>query len=262
MRQKIYRLLNLDEEHRRSARIFEFFILTLIALNVFAVVAETVGTIEIKYKTLFWDFEVFSVAVFTLEYVSRLWTCVENPRYRKSVRGRLRYSVSFFGLIDLLAILPFYAPMLIAFDLRFLRAVRLFRVFRLLKVARYSKAMNSLGDVLKAQRAELGVTVIAVLLFLLIASTIMFDVEHEAQPNTFPDIPSAMWWGVVTLTTVGYGDIYPITPLGKFLGAIIALLGIGLFALPAGIIASGLVEQVRDKKEDRFFCPHCGHKLE
>ena len=262
MRQKIYRLLNLNEEHRRPARVFEFFILSLIVLNVLSVVIETIGNIQIMHKVLFWDFEIFSVVVFTVEYMSRLWTCVEDPRYRDPIMGRLKYAVSFLALVDLFAILPFYAPMLIAFDLRFLRAVRLFRVFRLLKVARYSKAMNSLGDVLKAQRAELGVTVIAVLLFLLIASTIMFDVEHEAQPNNFPDIPSAMWWGVVTLTTVGYGDIYPITPLGKFLGAIIALLGIGLFALPAGIIASGLVEQIRSKSEKQKFCPYCGKKLE
>lgn len=262
MREKVYYILNLNEERRRGARIFEFFILSLITLNVIAVVAETVESVKTTYEEFLWYFEVFSVLIFTLEYLARLWTCVENLRYSDPLVGRLRYSISFFGLIDLFAILPFYAPMLIAFDLRFLRAVRLFRVFRLLKVARYSRAMASLGRVLTAKKAELGITVIAVLLFLLIASTIMYDVEHEAQPKNFPDIPSAMWWGVVTLTTVGYGDIYPITPLGKFLGAIIALLGIGLFALPAGIIASGLVEEAKSKPQKHSVCPHCGHQLE
>ncbi len=262
MRDKLFHILNLDGERRRGARAFEIVILSLIVLNVLAVMAETVEFIEVSYRSFLWDFEVFSVAVFTIEYFARLWSCVANPRYRGPVLGRIQYALSFFALVDLLAILPFYAPMLIAFDLRFLRAVRLFRVFRLLKVARYSRALANLVNVFRAKKAELGITVIALLLFLLIASTTMYDVEHDAQPNNFPDIPSAMWWGVVTLTTVGYGDIYPITPLGKFLGSIIALAGIGLFALPAGIIASGLVEEARSKSDKQKVCPHCGHHLE
>lgn len=262
MRERIYHILNLDGEHRRGARVFEIFILSLIVLNVLAVMAETVESVEARYRGFLWDFEVFSVAVFTIEYFARLWSCVVNPLYQRPALGRIRYVVSFFAVVDLFAILPFYAPMLIAFDLRFLRAVRLFRVFRLLKVARYSRALANLVSVFRAKKAELGITVIALLLFLLIASTTMYDVEHDAQPKNFPDIPSAMWWGVVTLTTVGYGDIYPITPLGKFLGSVIALAGIGLFALPAGIIASGLVEEARSKRDKQKTCPHCGHVLE
>ena len=262
MQERLFHILNLGAEHRRGARAFEIFILSLIILNVLAAMAETVEFVEVRYKGLLWDFEVFSVVIFTIEYFARLWSCVVDPRFQRPILGRIRYAVSFFALVDLLAILPFYAPMLIAFDLRFLRAVRLFRVFRLLKIARYSRALANLVNVFRAKKAELGITVIALLLFLLIASTTMYDVEHDAQPKNFPDIPSAMWWGVVTLTTVGYGDIYPITPLGKFLGSVIALAGIGLFALPAGIIASGLVEEERLNRAKKKTCPHCGHELE
>jgi len=262
LREKIYNSLNVTHHGSISARIVEFLLLVLIFLNVLSVVFETVESFELKYKSIMWDFEVFSVALFTFEYILRLWTCSLDERYARPIFGRIRYVVSFFALIDLLAILPFYLPIILPFDLRFLRAVRLFRLFRVLKVARYSKAIKSLGDVFKAKRAELGVTILTVLIFLTLASAIMYDIEHEAKPQNFPNIPTAMWWGVVTLTTVVYGDIYPITPVGKFIGAIIALAGIGLFALPAGILASGLAEQIHKKNEEKKKCPNCGHELE
>jgi voltage-gated potassium channel len=262
LREKIYYTLNITHQSSIVTRVVEFFLLSLIVLNVLSVVFETVEYFEAQYKVLLWNFEVFSVVIFTIEYALRLWTCTLNEKYRRPVIGRLRYIISFLAIVDLLAILPFYIPLLIPFDLRFLRAVRLFRLFRLFKLARYSKAISNLTDVLRSKRAELGITVLSVLIFLLLASAIMYDLEHEAQPQNFPNIPSAMWWGVVTLTTVGYGDIYPITPLGKFIGAIIALAGIGLFALPAGIIASGLTEQIHKKNQEKKKCPNCGHEFE
>ena len=262
LRSKVFAILNPSSESTLRQKIFEIAILSLILLNVFAVIAETIETVELQYSTLLWNFEVFSVAVFTVEYFLRLWTCTVLERYQQPILGRLRYVVSFMGLVDLLAVLPFYAPLLIPFDLRFLRAVRIFRVFRLLKLARYSKAVANIASVLRAKKAELGVTVLTVLVFLVIASTVMYDVEHQAQPQNFPNIPSAMWWGVVTLTTVGYGDIYPVTPFGKFIGAVIALLGIGLFALPAGILASGLTEQIHSRHDAHKICPHCGKELD
>ena len=261
-KEKIHRILNPTTEHSILAKSVEFFILSLIALNILAVVMETVAEIGEKYRIVFGLFETFSVIVFTVEYALRLWSCTVETRYAKPVIGRFRYAASFYAVIDLFAILPFYLPILIPFDLRFLRAVRLFRLFRLLKVGRYSKALGSLASVLREKRAELGITVLVVLIFLLLASTTMYDLEHEAQPQNFPNIPAAMWWGVVTLTTVGYGDIYPVTPLGKFVGAIIALLGIGLFALPAGIIASGLVEQFHAASKSKRKCPNCGHEFD
>ncbi len=262
LREKIYHSITITPKSSIVARIVEFSLLALITLNVLCVIFETVDFFESRYRSFFWDFEVFSVAVFTVEYILRAWSCTTNERYAQPVRGRLRYLVSFLALVDLFAILPFYLPMLIPLDLRFLRAVRLFRLFRLFKVARYSSALSSLGEVLKAKRAELGITVLTLLIFLLLASAVMYDIEHEAQPQAFPNIPSAMWWGVATLTTVGYGDIYPATPLGKIVGSVIALAGIGLFALPAGIIASGFAERLHNKKGEKKKCPKCGHVFE
>ena len=152
------------------------------------------------------------------------------------------------AIIDLLAILPFYLPMIIPLDLRFIRAVRLFRLFRLFKMGRYSKAVFILKKVLKEKKEELVLIIFVIFLLLIIFSSLMYFIEKEAQPEAFSNIPEAMWWGIITLTTVGYGDVYPITPLGKILGALIAFLGIGMFALPAGILGSGLVEIVRKKE--------------
>jgi voltage-gated potassium channel len=262
IRDKIYNTLNVTDHSSLLARTIEIVILALIILNVLSVVFETVEYLGTRYRTLFWNIEVISIAVFTVGYLLRIWTCTSDKRFTGPLVGRLRYATSFLAIVDLLAILPFYIPILIPFDLRFLRAVRLFRLFRVFKVARYSKAMSSIGNVLRSKRAELGITISSVLIFLLLASAVMYDLEHEAQPRNFPNIPAAMWWGVVTLTTVGYGDVYPITPLGKFIGAIIALAGIGLFALPAGIIASGFAEQLHEKNALNKKCPKCGHEFE
>jgi voltage-gated potassium channel len=136
------------------------------------------------------------------------------------------------------------------------------RLARWLKIARYSQALDTLGRVLRSRKAELGITAFLGLLLLLFASSLMYFVEHEAQPRVFSSIPSAMWWGVVTLTTVGYGDIYPVTSLGKFIGGAIEILGIGLFALPAGIVASGFAEELQRRKQERGHqCPHCGKEF-
>ena len=165
------------------------------------------------------------------------------------------------ALVDLIAIAPFYLPLLFTFDFRMLRLLRLFRLMRLLKVLRYSESLRVFSDVYRMKKSELTMCFLAILFLLVIASALIFEVEHEDQPEAFSSIPAAMWWGVATLTTVGYGDIYPTTPLGKFLGSIIALLGIGLFALPAGIISSGFVVALRRKTTSKFYCPYCSQEI-
>jgi voltage-gated potassium channel len=163
------------------------------------------------------------------------------------------------AIIDLLAILPFYLPLVLP-DFRFMRAIRLFRLFRILKLARYSDALKTFADVLNLKKEELGVTFFATLILLVVASSMVYEAENEVQPEAFANIPDAMWWGVVTLTTVGYGDIYPVTPLGKFIGSFVVISGIGLFALPAGILASGFNEVLQRRKEKhrkKMICPHC-----
>jgi voltage-gated potassium channel len=167
-----------------------------------------------------------------------------------------------YGLVDLLAIIPFYLPFLIKTDLRFLRILRLTRFFRILKINRYNNALNLIWSVIKEKKAELAMTGFVTLLILIIASFLMYYIEGSAQPDKFPNIIACFWWAIATLTTVGYGDVYPITGFGKFVSGFIAVLGIGLFALPAGIVSSGFMERIGKKKEDMKRCPHCGKEIE
>jgi voltage-gated potassium channel len=220
------------------------------------VIFETVQAFYVQYRVALEAFEVSSVSVFTVEYVARLWSCTVEPEYRHPVWGRLRFALSFMALVDLVSILPSLIPGG-TLDLRFIRSLRLARLARTLKVARYSQSLQTLGRVLRAKREDLVVTAIAGLVLLVCAASLMFYAEHEVQPQQFSSIPAAIWWGAMTLTTVGYGDIYPVTILGKMLGTFIALMGLGLFALPAGILASGFSEELQRRKEARK-CPRCG----
>jgi voltage-gated potassium channel len=259
---RIYEILEAAKTGDGISRAFDVFIVTLISLNVIAVILGTVEALSSQYGQIFRWFEVFSIVIFTIEYTMRLWVCVTNIKFRHPILGRIKFALTPFAAIDLLAILPFYLPMIMPFDLRFIRAIRLLRLFRMLKIGRYSKSVQLLGSVLKNKKEELAITIFAVLVLLICASSLMYYVENSAQPEHFSNIPSAMWWGVSTLTTVGYGDVYPITTMGKILGAIISLLGVGIFALPTGILASGLVEAMQKKQSRRSKCPHCGKEFD
>jgi voltage-gated potassium channel len=244
------------------ARSIEIGLLILIFVNILALMLESVQAINARYREIFMYVEIFSILVFTIEYLLRVWSCVESPLYRKPFTGRLRYIASGMAIIDLLAILPFYLAFL-PIDLRFIRIIRFFRVFRLLKIARYLKALNLIQTVLRERREQIYLSVMFIFFLLVIVSTLMYYVEYDAQPQVFSSIPASMWWGIETLTTVGYGDMLPVTMYGRILGGMIAVLGIGLFALPAGILSSGLTEHLqkngRDKRPKK--CPHCGGDL-
>jgi len=237
------------------------FILTLISLNVIAVILETVESLSIKYSNVFYGFEVVSISIFTIEYFLRIWSCNTNKQYKGFIIGRIKYALTPMVIIDLFAILPFYLP-LKHLDLRFLRAIRLIRFIRLLKVTRYFSALGVIKNVLQSKKEELILSISMVIILLILASSSMYFAEHQAQPDKFSSIPESMWWGITTLTTVGYGDIYPITTLGKILGGVISLLGIAMFALPTGILSSGFTEEMRRRNNNKNFCPQCGSKTE
>jgi voltage-gated potassium channel len=265
-RQRLFDILENRTPADGATRAFGIFMVSLITLNVVVVILETVKRLAFSHGPVFRAFDTFSVMVFTIEYAFRLWSCTSDEQFRHPVAGRLRYAVTPLAVIDLLAIAPFYVllavPMHHLLDLRFLRAIRLLRLFRMLKMARYSRALKTFGDVVSAKKEELLVSAFAVLILLVVASGLMYFVENAAQPDAFSSIPAAMWWGVATLTTVGYGDMYPVTPLGKFLGAVIALLGIGVFALPTGILAGAFADEITKKRAIRVLCPHCGKDFE
>jgi len=250
LRQILYEILESSENRNLYRLADDIIIPCLILINVAAFIVSTSPSLSPEHKSLLEKIEIVASLVFTIEYVLRLWVCTVDRRYSHPLWGRLRYAMTPLSLIDLVSILPFYALLLFP-NLSFVNLIRLLRLLRLLKMSRYSESFRTLGAVLYAKKEELSATAFAVFILLIFASSVMYFVEYEAHPEAFGSIPDAMWWGVVTLTTVGYGDIYPITPLGKFLGAILAFLGIGIFALPAGIIASGFSEEVQRKKQEK-----------
>ena len=237
-KKKVYAVLELEFNNP-----INIFLAILIIANVICVILATVNSFYIRFSTFLDDFEMFSVIVFTIEYIFRLWSSTSNKRYKHPIKGRLRYASQPLLIVDLLAFLPFYLP-LIAVDLRFLRILRIFRVLRVLKLERYFSALKIVARVIKNKSAELISTFIVIFILLIIVASMMYYIE----PQTFSSIPQAMWWGIVTLTTVGYGDIYPTTVIGKLVGAVLALLGIGLFGLPAGILAAGFIEEIQARK--------------
>lgn len=261
MKRRIYQILSISNKPGDLSWYFDIFIITLIILNVLAIVLESIQSLRQQYETTFFLFEMISVIVFTIEYILRVWTANLNPKFEKPIAGNIRYAFTPLPLIDLLAFLPFYLPFT-GLDLRLLRVLRILRVFRLLKIARYVKALELISRVLKQKKEELVISLVFTLFLLLIASSLMYYVENKAQPENFSSIPETMWWGIATLTTVGYGDMYPISGLGHFLGGVIALIGIGLFALPAGILASGFSEELSRNKINSDTCPTCGRAVE
>ena len=261
LRQRAWEIVEVAKPGDRVSLAFDVSILTLIFCNVVAVILGTVQAIAQRFGGLLEAFEVFSVAVFTLEYVVRLWACTADPRFAGAVRGRVRLAVRPLVIIDLLAIAPFYLP-LFGLDLRFVRLLRLMRVLRVAKVARYYDSLSLIKSVIISRKEELTLTTVLLIFLLVFSSGLLYYCENAAQPEVFSSIPAAMWWAVATLTTVGYGDIYPVTVQGKLFASLIAVVGIGMFALPVGIIGAGFVEAVQKSHRPKQTCPHCGKLLD
>jgi len=258
LRQRVYSIVDEDFSDLPS-RILNIIIFSMIGLSTLLVVIASDKEIETRFHTTFEILNLIVVAVFLSEYLVRVWTCVENPKYSHWLFGRIRFMLSPMMLIDLIAIAPAFLVW-IQFDLRSMRLIRLLRMVRVLKVARYVTALAVIKQVIVEKRHQLAVSIAFVVLMLIITSTLMFEAEHEAQPDKFSSILTTMWWGVASLTTVGYGDVYPITPIGKILAGVVAVLGVGLFAIPTGVLASGF-SQLALEEERTHTCPHCGKEI-
>ena len=247
LKQRVNDILDASGEVHRPTGVIDYALLALILLNVVSVILETVEDWGEAYGEAFFLFEIASVIIFTVEYLLRVWSCTQalSKRFRHPVLGRLRYMATPLALIDLLAILPFYLSFAIGIDLRFLRVIRLLRI---LKITRYSAAFETFLAVLRAQKGPLISAGLLMSIVLIVAAAMMYTVEHSVQPEIFASIPHAMWWALVTLTTVGYGDIAPITGPGRVVGGIVTVLGLLMYALPAGIIASGFMQELRKRE--------------
>ena len=245
---RIYQLLEKAEEGDRASRLVDIGLSVLVFLNVIAVSLETVDSLHRAYAGLFWWIETVSVTLFSVEYVLRVWSVAASSHERGMSAGksRLSYVFSPTGLIDLIAILPSLLPLLFGtIDLRWLRILRLARLF---KFSHYTSALEDLISSVQRERQSFVATIYLLFLALMISSTLIYVFEHDLQPDYFGSIPESMWWSFVTLTTVGYGDVVPITAAGRAVAALTALMGVCVVALLTGIVATGFSKQMALKQ--------------
>ena len=220
-----------------KGKVFDYFIQLLILLSLIAFTVETLPDNSASTISLLNTFEIVCVVIFTVEYFLRIYVA-ERP---------WKYIFSFYGIVDFFAIFPFYLRG--AYDFRALRAFRVFRIFRALKLLRYNKALNRFRIAAKIVKEEVVLFMIVTLIFIFLASAGIYFFENEAQPDIFISVPHSGWWAIVTLTTVGYGDVYPITIAGKIFTFFMLLVGVGIVTIPAGLVASGL-SKAREIEED------------
>jgi len=249
LRRRTFEILETDKEEDPTGRFVDCLLILIISLNILAVILESVASLAATYGELFHAFEVFSVGVFSIEYLVRVWAAIERPsvKFSHPVWGRARYMLTPMALLDLIVILPFFLALLGAVDLRFLRVLRLLRVFRL---TRYSSAVRLLTDVLKDEAANIGAAMFILMMMVVLSASLVYLAEASAQPDDFGSIPDALWWAIITMTSIGYGDVVPVTNVGKIFGAIIGIISVGMVALPTGIIASGFNQALHQRKQE------------
>ena len=265
-KKRVFEIISKADEGDLASRLFDGLIMTLIFLSIVSIILESFKEIAAQYHSVFRVFEIITVIVFLIEYILRIWTA--DLLYPDAKHPRLRYIRSFMAIIDLLAILPFFIPF-VSVDLRYLRMIRLLRVFRLLrifKLGRYVDALAIVLQVVKKSASQLVISIVLCIFVMLFSAIVMYSVENPVQPEQFPNVISSLWWAMCTLTTVGYGDIYPVTAIGKLFASIISLVGIGIMAIPTGIIAAGFTSMINERSGDgadaKKYCPFCGHKLD
>lgn len=246
VKNRVYEIIEVAKPGDIASRVVDIALIFLIILNVILVIADTFELPSVIADAAVW-IENISIAVFSIEYILRAWTASEMFPELSPLRARLKYMRSFQAIIDILSLLPYFVTF-ISVNLIVLRMFRVLRLLRVFKVNRYTNALHDIAAVFKKKASSLISSMFFVAFLMVIASVLMYNVEHDAQPDKFDNVLSGMWWAIATLTTVGYGDIYPVTALGKIMSTIIALLGIGLVAVPTGIITAGFSEQIKEKE--------------
>ena len=243
IRRCIFEIIQPDHGNSVASRVFDLTITALILMSAVIVFAVTFDLPPSVLPVLKWLERTASI-IFTIEYLLRISTADLLYPTKGQLMARAKYVVSPMAIIDLVAIMPFWLPMFLPCSMLVLRALRLVRLLRILQLNRYFDAVKSIGEVLASKKRELVGSLFFVVLLMLVSSLLMYSVEHDAQPEVFKNAFSGLWWAVATLTTDGYGDIYPVTVLGRVLGAVIAFSGIAALAIPTGIITAGLTEQI------------------
>ena len=247
-RQKVHAVVFPSEYGGSLHTIFDTFIVIWVIVSVLAVILESVQGIHYLLNLEFIVLDAIAVSIFTLEYCLRMYCCVEEPGYKRAVSGRLKMAKSTSSIIDILAIAPFFLEVFLhhLIDLRFMR---IFRLLRLLKLSRYTGATQSLSKVIAREWPVMAASTFIMLLLVVMTASLGFLFEHEAQPDKFENIPQAIYWAVITLASVGYGDISPVTPAGRAMTIVLSLIGIGIFAIPAAILSSAFTDQLKRDRE-------------
>ncbi|MBU2922301.1 ion transporter [Winogradskyella psychrotolerans] len=237
MKTYLKNLVEINES--KQSRRFAYFIQFLIIFSVITFSIETLPDLKPQTRVVLNAIEAFCVVIFTFEYVARIYVADSKPKF----------VFSFFGIVDFLAILPFYLSF--GIDLRSLRLLRMFRLFRLFKLVRYNKAMRHFANAMKSAKEQIVLFMIITLMLIYFTAVGIYYFENEAQPEHFSSVFSSLWWSIVTLTTVGYGDVYPITVGGRIFTFFMLLIGLGIVAIPTGIISSSLTKAVEPSEEKK-----------
>lgn len=243
IRKKVFSVIDVENNEGFWNRFYDFFSTAVLILNIVVVILDTVDSLHAKYGDIFSAIEAITVFFFALDCILRIWTAKYQYSQLSPGKAIRKYLLSFDGIIDLLSFLPYYLPVFFPSGLAVFRFFRVIRIFRLFRINAYYDSLSVITDVLKSKSMQLISSVFIILVLMVASSLCMYSVEHDAQPDVFSNAFSGIWWSVSTLLTIGYGDIYPITAMGKFLGMIISFLGVGMVAIPTGIISAGFVEQ-------------------
>ena len=256
IKKKIFSVIDINSEDKASEKVFNYFLASVIILSAIVMFAETFNNISPEGKRIINIVEIVVVIMFTIEYILRVYTADILYPNKNPVTSRLKYIFSFIAITDLLAFLPFYLSIAFKVDLRVFRFVRVLRIFGILKIHRFTDALGFVNRAIGRKKDQLLSSLFVVFVLMIMVSVMMFYIENPVQPEVFKNGFSGFWWAVVTLTAVGYGDIYPVTFLGQVLGSVISILGIGLVAVPTGIISSGFTEELEEERRAR----EKGHK--
>ncbi|MDL2293516.1 ion transporter [Ruminococcaceae bacterium OttesenSCG-928-D13] len=265
-KKRIFEIIQIGKDSDKASRAFDFIIVALILVSIGLAVCYTFEEMA-PYFTMFNIIETITIICFTIELGLRLWTAEYLYKKKTRVPAAIRYLLSFNGVIELLSIVPFFLPLAFPKGAIVFRMFRVFRILRLFQANRYSDALTTILIVIKRKRNQLLSSMLIIFVIMLMSSLVMYGFEHEAQPEVFRNAFSGIWWSTSTLLTVGYGDIYPITQGGQVASIFITFLGVGMVAIPTGILSAGFTEFMTEQREKKQraktldYCPYCGENL-
>lgn len=262
-KKRVFTIIQVGDRSDIPSRIYDLALVAAVLVNIFIALFETFPQ-SAPYLTLMHVIEGVTVVFFTIDYILRIWTASYLYRGVSISRARIKFIFSWAGIVDFLSCVPYYLPFFFAKSAVVLRMFRIIRILRIFRIQHYADPLKAIATVLKKKRGQLLSSIFIVLILMITASLLMYGLEHEAQPEVFSNAFSGFWWATNTLLTVGYGDMVPVTLSGKICGVILTFLGVGMVAIPTGILSAGFVaqtEQKKEKTEEIRYCPSCGRKL-